>query len=188
MTAPRAAIVLLAGLSWIGAAPPGRDAHGPAWNEAMSRGEAAWAAGELEAAAEAWTEAVEIARGAGAPGLRLGRSLDDLALALHRLGRHEEAERLYREAIGVWRGVLGPDQPRLGTTMHNLATMLIETGRAAEAKPLLRETIDLWERRLGPAHPALARAMRSWAVVLRREGRHAEADAAIARADAIDGG
>jgi len=184
----RIAGVLLAVVASLGIEPLAPDPHGPAWSDAMSRGEKAWAAGDREGAATAWGEAVEIARASGPPGLRLGRSLDDFALALHRLGRYEEAEAVYREAIALWRKVLGPDQPRLGTTLHNFAAMLIETGRTAEAEPLLAETVDLWERRLGPGSPDLARALRTWAVVLRREGRDEEAAGALVRADAIDGG
>ncbi len=53
--------------------------------------------------------------------------------ALRDLGRHEEAERRYREALAIQEALLRPGHPDLVETLEGYAVMLERDGRAAEA-------------------------------------------------------
>ena len=45
------------------------------------------------------------------------------------MGRYEEAEPLYRQALQIGRETLGEGHPDYATRLNNLATLLVATGR-----------------------------------------------------------
>jgi tetratricopeptide (TPR) repeat protein len=63
-------------------------------------------------------------------------TLHNLAVLLRALGRHDEAEALYRRALALFRQALGPDHPKLITCLRSLARLLRDLGRTAEARAL----------------------------------------------------
>ncbi|MBV8269757.1 MAG: tetratricopeptide repeat protein [Planctomycetaceae bacterium] len=67
--------------------------------------------------------------------------LSDLAGLLRDQGRYEEAELLYRRALGIV------------YTLNNLAGLLRTQGRYEEAEPLYRRALAIYETTLGPEHP-----------------------------------
>jgi tetratricopeptide (TPR) repeat protein len=82
-------------------------------------------------AAQAWDEALDLARSWTATYPREAFAFNSLGLASGALGRHEEAVRAFREAIRL--------DPRFVPPHGNLAGSLIALGRLAEARALLAD-------------------------------------------------
>ncbi len=57
--------------------------------------------------------------------------LNNLALLLRAMGRYDEAEPLYVEALEILRAKLGPDHPTTKTVEVNYAAFLAERGGGA---------------------------------------------------------
>src|SRR5262245_4520037 len=89
---------------------------------------------------------------------------------------HAGAERLYREAIGIFRG--SPDAGLNGLihATSGLANATEALGRPQEAEDLLRGLLQLQRDRFGAGHPAVAGALGDLADFLHRNGRLAESE------------
>ena len=97
--------------------------------------------GDHESALSFAREAVAHARASGKTA-HLAAVLNNLALALARLGRYEEAEPVLIEAIDTTERV-APDHPLRGFHTLNYAGLLFRTGRQNEAVDLAMEGIAL---------------------------------------------
>ena len=89
---------------------------------------------------------------------------------------HAGAERLYREAIGIFRA--SPDAG-LASLIHatsGLANAIEALGRPEEAEDLLRGLLQLQRDRFGAGHPSVAAAMGDLADFLHRHARLAESE------------
>jgi tetratricopeptide (TPR) repeat protein len=89
---------------------------------------------------------------------------------------HAGAERLYREAIGIFRG--SPDAG-LASLIHatsGLANAIEALGRSQEAEDLLRGLLQLQRDRFGAGHPSVAVAVGDLADFLHRRGRLTESE------------
>jgi tetratricopeptide (TPR) repeat protein len=77
-------------------------------------------------------------------------SLGNLALILHRRGKLDEAEVLFREALGNLRTLCGNDPSKeistLGLILQHLAATLVERQKPADARPLAEEAVGLYRR------------------------------------------
>ena len=122
---------------------------------------------------------------AGTAALRVGE-------IQRKLGRRDEAERAYRQAIAVLEaipaGSAGPDVlESLGQSYGGLGQLLDESGRKVEGRPILDSAIELTRRYAsgvaeGPdGRPHLAAAYHRLGTLLRLSGRDAEAEAAYHR-------
>ena len=109
-------------------------------------------------------EARERLRRAGdAEGTRMMRVLQELGYVRYAQVRHVEAERFYREAIGLGEGAVArtgaadPDMRRaLALARERLGDFLTYVNRAAEAEGVLREALTAQRRLHGPLHPDVA--------------------------------
>jgi tetratricopeptide (TPR) repeat protein len=90
-------------------------------------------------------------------------SLNNLAELLKTQGKYDEAEPLYRQAIGVWRTALGEEHPLVATGLNNLAVLLWNTGRSEEANVYGRQALAIATRALGPSHPKTQQYRKDWA-------------------------
>jgi tetratricopeptide (TPR) repeat protein len=96
--------------------------------------------------AEVWVPAVP---------MRMG-SMNNLAILLYDEGHYAEAEKSYREVLGIYETldvelrVWGPEHPGTLDLMGNLAVAIGREGRFAEAEKLERETLKSQRRILGP--------------------------------------
>ena len=72
---------------------------------------------------------------------------------LKQLGRHEEAESLYRRAIQLLRKGSGTETAALAQTLVNLGTLYESTGRPSEATELVNQAIAIYIRIYGPGSP-----------------------------------
>jgi tetratricopeptide (TPR) repeat protein len=111
-------------------------------------------------------------------------SLFSLAYAVGRAGDVDEAERLTRESIEMYRRVLpGGVGMDLLRPLRFLGVLLTRQGRAAEGEPLLAEGVRIVEGMEGlePDHPERVGARRAWAESLCEVGRFDESAESLKR-------
>jgi tetratricopeptide (TPR) repeat protein len=119
--------------------------------------------------------------------------LNNLAKLLRVRGKYDEAEPLYRQAIGVWRTALGEEHPLVAMGLNNLAVLLEEGfGNYAESERLKRHTLAILRKVcgfhlatssrdhsckvLGEEHSHVAASLHNLANVLTAQGKYDEAE------------
>jgi len=108
-------------------------------------GLAAWAAGDLAAAAETFGEAARHIRAAGNVADGLGMTVVLASIALGR-GRPDEARRLLEHALADAELTPGPPLSTTGDLHVGLAEVLVEHGSLAEAEEHVHAAAELGER------------------------------------------
>ncbi|MBD3923269.1 tetratricopeptide repeat protein [Nocardioides cavernae] len=108
-------------------------------------GLAAWAAGDLAAAADTFGEAANHIRAAGNVADGLGMTVV-LAEIVRGRGRPDEARRLLEHALAAAESTPGPPLSTTGDLHVALAEVLVEQGSLAEAESHLRTVVELGER------------------------------------------
>ncbi len=116
----------------------------------------------------------------------LGRALGMQARVVARQGRHDDAERLYQQAITVLDGSGERGQSDLGIVLNSLGDLYRQLARYGQAEPAYRRALEVWEKQLGPAHQNVAAAVYNLAAVNHAMGRYAEAEPLARRALEID--
>ena len=81
-----------------------------------------------------------------------------------------EAEKLYREALAIYRKALGDEHGFVAFALNDLALVKHAQGEWAEAERLHRDAIAMREKLLGKEHPDTLISRRSLAAVLRDAG------------------
>jgi tetratricopeptide (TPR) repeat protein len=79
--------------------------------------------------------------------------LSNLGFMYTVLGRHTEAEPLFREAVSIQERAGGPDDPLLLGLKMNLARLYHDVRRLSEAEALYLDLIERSRRVRGPEHP-----------------------------------
>ena len=98
------------------------------------------------------------------------------------LGRYEEAEPLYEQALAIAKGSLGDDHPSYATSLNNLAGLYQTLGRYEEAEPLLRQALEIRRRVLGEDHPDYALSLNNLAFLYQTQTRYEEAESLFRQA------
>ncbi len=75
------------------------------------------------------------------------------------LGRFDDAEGLFREALAVNRTIFGPDSVEVVTTLHQLAATIHRAGRLDEAKALYLQALEIHESQPELAPGAMAEVL-----------------------------
>ena len=75
--------------------------------------------------------------------------LNNLAGLLLETNRLAEAEPLYRRALEIFEGSLGPDKSNVAMGLNNLAVSFQATNRQAEAEPLFRRALEIDDLKSG---------------------------------------
>ncbi len=108
------------------------------------------AKGDLDAAQHLLQEALDHCRQKfGNENIHTARVESLIAPVLFDLSRFDEAETLYRHALGVRREVLGA-RSETATNLHELATLLLHQGRRVEARSLFEKALAIRSK----VHPA----------------------------------
>lgn len=89
--------------------------------------------------------------------------------------RLDDAERLYRDGLGIQRRALGDHHIMLAHGLGNLAYLLRRERRYDEAYALMQELLTLRQEQLGVDHPSVAGDKESIADLLAEQGRLADA-------------
>lgn len=99
--------------------------------------------------------------------------LNKVAWYLHDRARYEEAEPLYRRALGIYEQQLGGEHPDTATSLSCLAALYYELGRIEEAELLFRRVLVICEQALGPEHPGTASSL-FWLALIHQGRRQYE--------------
>ena len=110
------------------------------------RADAHWKARRYREAVTDYREALRLLRTKGGDHKELATCLNNLASALHSLGRASEALPLYEEALGMRKRLFKGDHPDVAGSLHNVAGMLADLRRVEDAKRAAREAIQVGER------------------------------------------
>jgi tetratricopeptide (TPR) repeat protein len=82
----------------------------------------------------------------------LADALNQYAVTLVLLGRYDEAETNYREALKLDLAQFGPRHPEVATDYHHLAWLAFQQDQVPQAKALLDQALDIRLATLGPDH------------------------------------
>ncbi|CAK0847817.1 unnamed protein product, partial [Prorocentrum cordatum] len=112
-------------------------------------------------------------------------ALNNYAVFLNTIGRHEEAEQHLRASLETrgWASREQPgalDEPKL-TSLSNLGSLLEAMGKYNEAEPLQRFVLEMREA-AGRDHGSTLESCNNLAVLLQRRGKHREAEQLYRRA------
>jgi tetratricopeptide (TPR) repeat protein len=114
----------------------------------------------------------------------IGRTLNNLGVALANLGDPAGAEVVLRQSLQLRRTYETLDL--FAQTLHNLADALLDLGKIGEARQLLLKTAEIRKRTLSPRHPELANLYTTLATVSQFMEQHDEAVHHAREALAID--
>ncbi len=134
------------------------------------------------AAAEAPLREVLAIRRAGARGgddELTASALNTLGAAVAALDRRDEAESLYREALGMRERLLGPDHEDLATTLQNLAALAYQRGDIPEALLDYERAAGIYARAYPQGHPDRATVLNNWGMALREARQYSAAETAL---------
>lgn len=115
----------------------------------------------------------------------LGRSYNNLGIALRRAGDSAAARHAYERTMYYKERVYGPDHPSMASTYTNLAILLTRLGQPEEAARLLERSRIIVEASRGADHPRVAQILTAQAKLL-LDRDLARADTLAARAEAIN--
>jgi tetratricopeptide (TPR) repeat protein len=137
--------------------------------------------------AERWFQtAFKEAERSEASALQRADILNNLAIVYRTQGRHELAEPLYRQALGIVEHTLGRQHPAAAAILNDLALLHWRwQGRYAEAEPLLKEALSIQEGTLGASHPEVATSLNNLAGFYATQGLYDQAEPLLKRSLAI---
>ena len=110
-------------------------------------------------------------------------SLNNLAVLYYAMGRHAEAEPLYKQAMEIRRTALGERHPDYANSLNNLALLYNAMGRHAEAEPLYKQAMEIRRTALGERHPDLRHLAEQPGGAVRRDGPSRRGRAALQAGD-----
>jgi CHAT domain-containing protein/tetratricopeptide (TPR) repeat protein len=151
-----------------------------AWRQRW-QGETHWKVREARAEAERWQRLTRVpAKDRPEVGKALGL-LDEGARWRGR-GRHPEEERRLRQALAIFRKVLGGDHPLTAATCDGVAGALGRQGKHPQAQALAEKALQTRRKVLGEEHPDTAASYNSLASCLSDQARYAQAQPLFERA------
>ncbi|WP_242527562.1 FxSxx-COOH system tetratricopeptide repeat protein [Ktedonosporobacter rubrisoli] len=101
---------------------------------------------------------------------------------LRECARYEQAESLFKRAIGIYEQVAGPEHPELAAAFNGLAHLYYDRAHYRQAESLFRRAIGIYERVSGPEHLDLASPLRGMALLFYRQGKYKHAEELYQRA------
>ncbi len=147
--------------------------------------QSAWRAGEYPAAFRFGEDLLDAARATGSQE-QLAIAGNEHAITLQALGRHPEAEGLYRQALDIDRATIGEGHPAHAIHLNNLAAVIESQGRYPEAEGLFRQALEISRVTIGEGHPGYATHLNNLAAVVESQGRYPEAEGLYRQALGID--
>jgi tetratricopeptide (TPR) repeat protein len=115
----------------------------------------------------------------------LAENIFNLAFVLNELGRYEEVEARYLEAMGMLRRLYGEKHPTLVTALANLGSMYRVQGYLDKARQVTREALAMSQDLFTEMHPQVAMVLLQLSYVAYDAGRREEAIELSRRALAI---
>ena len=156
-------------------------ARGVAWHRCETCGHD-YTGEAATALAKAWWARVG---GLGALNPRRLEAAHNLADALVRGGRYEEAERMGRAVLALMETEFGPDDPHTALAQGSMAECLKDRGRYADADALVTGAIETATRHLGERDESTVALRTCRAQILMEQGKYREAETIYASVLAI---
>jgi serine/threonine-protein kinase len=143
--------------------------------------------GDLAGAIDGYREFLRIAEAAhqGRPHPDVAAGCHNLAEALHRAGRLDEAAALYRRAIAEVDAALATGHANRAHARAGLAALAMERGDHAAAEPLLREALAIRRAALPAGHRHIGETLLQLGACLTGLGRFDEAERDLREAAAL---
>ncbi len=141
---------------------------------AMLRGAILRRLGRRDEARESYTLALGLFQDSGAS-VEASIVLNSLAVLARNEGRHDDAERFYRESIEARLAIDSRPNPDVAASLANLGRLLVAQDRLDEAEPILKRSVEMHQGFFGDDHFAPALPILTLAELASKQGRHAEA-------------
>jgi tetratricopeptide (TPR) repeat protein len=114
----------------------------------------------------------------------VAKILNTLAGSMERLGRHDEARRIFAQALAIAEATPG-SEALTASVLVNLSTVDFHEDKAADAIPRLSRAVELIQKVYGPEHSRSVLMIERLGSALSRAGRLGEAETTLQRALAI---
>ena len=121
----------------------------------------------------------------GATDTRTAFAQFNLGVSLAEDGQRRDAESMYRGALDILRGTLGPAHRATLVVAGNLANLMLDSERPEEAEALAVEVLAQRRKSLGDGHPDVALALVNLSRVELALGKHVDATIHVTEAIAI---
>jgi len=142
--------------------------------------------GDPEASLDFHLQAAEAMEKADEPNeVEIAAAYGNVAVALHALGRDDEALVYMERELEVYRRAYEPTNARIAMALRNLSAGYFGVRRYDDAVRTNEEAIALFRRTVDPDSPDLATTLSNHAPTLIKVGRYAEAEAAAREAMGI---
>jgi serine/threonine-protein kinase len=99
----------------------------------------------------------------------------ELGVLYHRLGLHDDSERVLRRVLDTRVALYGEEHPDSLKAINHLADLYFSLGRLDEVEPLDRKVLEIRRRVLGDEHPDTIRSVNAVASTLFNRGRYSDA-------------
>jgi tetratricopeptide (TPR) repeat protein len=115
----------------------------------------------------------------------LAEVLNDMGILLYRNGDLENSEKFFREALAMYRRLLGEKHSEFATTLENVAMTVQDRGDLAGAEVLYRQSLEIRRELLGASHPVYGRTLSNLASLQYDRGDSSDAFANMREVVAI---
>jgi serine/threonine protein kinase/tetratricopeptide (TPR) repeat protein len=95
--------------------------------------------------------------------------------------RFDEAEKYYRQGLGITVAFYGKDHPATSSALTMLGRALLSEGKLDEAAGVLQEALRIQEKVFGKVHPRVAGTLNELGKISQRRGNLDEAEAELTR-------
>ena len=160
----------------------------PAWEQQMILADRAYQQARYADAEQAWLAALEIANKIFVSDPRLPETMSNLARLYRIQAKYDKAEPFYRNALGLFETILGPQDGYVATALTNLGYFYMAVGKYSDAEEVFKRSLSIDETNLGPNDPELISTLDAMAHTYTSQKRYDEADATIKREMAIASG
>jgi CHAT domain-containing protein/tetratricopeptide (TPR) repeat protein len=152
------------------------------WTALNEAGLKAYQAGMLEEAVKAHEEELEINRRLHPKEdypdghQKLATSLNNLAFLYKTLGKISDSERLYHDALDMYKRLFKGDHQSIATSLVNLAELHMIQGKLTDAERCSKEALEMRKRLFTGDHPQVAFSLSNLATLYKAQGKLAEAE------------
>jgi len=95
----------------------------------------------------------------------LAENLNNLAGVVEMLGRADETEALYEQALAMNRQLYGKKHPNIALALNNLAVLYLDRNELDKAEEMYQQALVMQRELFGEKHPEVARVMNNLAYV-----------------------
>ncbi len=133
--------------------------------------------GKYEEAEPLVQEALELRRKilGSEPHPDLAENMNTLALVLQMLGRIDETQQLYEQALAMNRQLYGEKHPNIALALNNLADLYLDRDELDKAEEMYQQALVMQRELFGQEHPEVALVMNNLAYVYYYRGDMPEA-------------